>query len=169
MHSKNEWGKLKKVIVGHAHNATVPEIDISLRHINYADVKDELTIPAGKYPQIVVDEANEDLTTFVNFLEKEGVDVVRPDITDCNYYNYCPRDSVIVYKDKAIATPMPLRARRNEYKAYEKHLENVNAFDIMRSDELYNPNCLGSFCVAAFIFSSLSQRRFASRFLSAFQ
>ncbi len=89
------------------------------------------------------DEANEDLTTFVNFLEKEGVDVVRPDITDCNYYNYCPRDSVIVYKDKAIATPMPLRARRNEYKAYEKHLENVNAFDIMRSDELYNPNCLG--------------------------
>ena len=143
MHSKNEWGKLKKVIVGHAHNATVPEIDISLRHINYADVKDELTIPAGKYPQIVVDEANEDLTTFVNFLEKEGVDVVRPDITDCNYYNYCPRDSVIVYKDKAIATPMPLRARRNEYQAYERHLENIHPYDIMRSDELYNPNCLG--------------------------
>jgi N-dimethylarginine dimethylaminohydrolase len=137
MHSKNEWGKLNKVIVGHAHNATVPEIDISLRHINYADVKDELTIPAGKYPQIVVDEANEDLTTFVNFLEKEGVDVVRPDITDCNYYNYCPRDSVIVYKDKAIATPMPLRARRNEYQAYERHLENIHPYDIMRSDELY--------------------------------
>ena len=107
MHSKNEWGKLNKVVVGHATNARVPERDISLRHINYADVKDELNIPSGRYPQIVVDEANEDLTTFVDFLEKEGVEVVRPNVTDCNYYNYCPRDSVIVYKDNAIPPPLP--------------------------------------------------------------
>ena len=70
---------------------------------NYADVVDELDIPTGKYPQIVVDEANEDLETFADFLKNEGAEVVRPDITDCKYYNYCPRDSVIVYKDKAIA------------------------------------------------------------------
>ena len=38
MHSQNEWGQLRKVVVGHAHNARVPEIDTSLRHINYADV-----------------------------------------------------------------------------------------------------------------------------------
>lgn len=143
MYSKNEWGQLRKVVVGHAHNARVPEVDISLRHINYADVKDELDIPSGRYPQIVVDEANEDLETFANFLKKEGVDVVRPDITDCTYYNYCPRDSVIVYKDKSIATPMPLRARRNEYQAMERHLENLHPYDIIRSDDLYNTNCLG--------------------------
>ncbi len=143
MYSKNEWGQLRKVVVGHAHNARVPEIDTSLRHINYADVEDELTIPSGTYPQIVIDEANEDLETFVDFLEKESVEVVRPNITDCNYYNYCPRDSVIVYKDKAIATPMPLRARRNEYQAYEHHLENLHPYDIIRSDALYNTNCLG--------------------------
>ena len=71
------------------------------------------------------------------------MDVVRPDITDCNYYNYCPRDSVIIYKDKAIATPMPLKARRNEYQAYERHLENVHPYDIIRSDALYNTKCLG--------------------------
>tara|TARA_Y100000389_G_scaffold134887_1_gene132373 strand:+ start:7123 stop:8118 length:996 start_codon:yes stop_codon:yes gene_type:complete len=143
MYSKNEWGKLKKVVVGIADNARIPEVDTSLRHINYADVTDELDIPTGKYPQIVVDEANEDLETFADFLRNEGAEVVRPDITDCNYYNYCPRDSVIVYKDKAIATPMPLRARRNEYQAYERHLENVHPYDIIRSDDLYNTNCLG--------------------------
>lgn len=143
MYSKNEWGQLRKIVVGHAHNARVPEIDTSLRHINYADVKDELQIPTGQYPQIVIDEANEDLEKFVDFLEKERVEVVRPDITECSYYNYCPRDSVIVYKDKAIATPMPLRARRNEYKAYEHHLENLHPYDIIRNDELYNTKCLG--------------------------
>ena len=143
MHSQNEWGQLRKVVVGHAHNARVPEIDTSLRHINYADVEDELTIPSGVYPQIVLDEANEDLETFVDFLEKESVEVVRPNVTDCNYYNYCPRDSVIVYKDQAIATPMPLRARRNEYQSYEHHLENLHPYDIIRSDALYNTKCLG--------------------------
>jgi len=50
MYSKNEWGKLKKVVVGIADNAQIPKVDASLRHINYADVKDELDIPTGKYP-----------------------------------------------------------------------------------------------------------------------
>ena len=40
MYSKNEWGQLRKIVVGHAHNARVPKVDVSLRHINYADVKD---------------------------------------------------------------------------------------------------------------------------------
>ena len=54
------------------------KIDQVLRHINYADVEDELDIPTGKYPQIVVDEANEDLETFADFLRKKA-EVVRPD------------------------------------------------------------------------------------------
>ena len=72
MYSKNEWGQLKKVVVGIADNARIPEVDASLRHINYADVTDELDIPTGKYPQIVVDEANEDLETFADFLRSES-------------------------------------------------------------------------------------------------
>jgi len=136
-------GSVKKSRSGSCHKCSGTEIDTSLRHINYADVEDELTIPSGVYPQIVIDEANEDLETFVDFLEKESVEVVRPDVTECNYYNYCPRDSVLVYKDKSIATPMPLRARRNEYQAYEHHLENLHPYDIIRSDALYNTKCLG--------------------------
>ena len=55
--SYNEWDKLKKVIVGIADNAQVPDIDISLRCVNYADKTDETEIIKGKYPQEVVTDA----------------------------------------------------------------------------------------------------------------
>ena len=70
--SKNEWGQLKKVIVGIADNAKIPiDIDISLRCVNFADKTDESEIQKGSYPQQVIDEANEDLEVFVNFLKGE--------------------------------------------------------------------------------------------------
>ena len=45
MKSQNELDKLKKVIVGVADYARVPEVDLSVRTINYADRKDLSTIP----------------------------------------------------------------------------------------------------------------------------
>ena len=42
--SFNEWDQLKKVIVGVADNAQVPDIDISLRCVNYADKVNEAEI-----------------------------------------------------------------------------------------------------------------------------
>ena len=56
MGSKNEWGQLRKVIVGHAEGARVPEMDRSLRLINYADRDDVSDVPCGLYPQQVIDE-----------------------------------------------------------------------------------------------------------------
>ena len=38
MNSINEWGQLKKVVVGVADHATIPPLDISLRTVNYADL-----------------------------------------------------------------------------------------------------------------------------------
>lgn len=148
MLSKNEWDPLKSVIVGIADGARIPDLDISLRTINYADKKDESTIPHGLYPQQVIDEANEDLEVFCNFLRKENVHVVRPDKNIVpNYYNYCPRDSVLVHDDLILATPQPLRARNDEYLAMESHFKKLNARYVAapckRSDALYNLDCLG--------------------------
>ena len=152
MLSKNEWDPLKKVIVGIADNATIPELDISLRLINYADVKDESKIPQGLYPQQVIDEANEDLEIFCDFLRKENIEVVRPDkhITP-NYYNYCPRDSVLVHDNLILATPQPLRCRASEYLAMHHIFETYSNYDIsyiskpiLRHDNLYNLNCIGN-------------------------
>ena len=76
MKSTNEWDPLKKVIVGVADYARIPEMDKSLRHINYADRQDVSDVISGLYPKQVIDEANEDLENFVNFLKVCGVEVV---------------------------------------------------------------------------------------------
>lgn len=111
-YATNEWGKLKRIIVGTATGAQVPPLDDSLRYVNYADVQDISTIESGPYPQQVVDEANEDLETFVQFLEGEGVQVERPQpVSPVHYYDYCPRDIVFVHGKHAISTPMPIKAR----------------------------------------------------------
>jgi N-dimethylarginine dimethylaminohydrolase len=144
MYSKNEWDTLKKVVVGIADYAKVPEIDISLRTINYADVQDETSINSGLYPRQVVDEANEDLEIFSNFLRTQGVEVVRPTPSaDCEYYNYCPRDNVVVHDNLALATPMPLISRKNEYLAFAHHLTNIKNIPCSYNDNLYNVKCLG--------------------------
>jgi N-dimethylarginine dimethylaminohydrolase len=149
--SKNEWDPLKKVIVGTATDARIPEMDLSLKVINYADNNSSRVPKAGLYPQQVIDEANEDLEIFCNFLKNQGVEVLRPDSTHVpGYYNYCPRDSVLVHDNLILATPQPLRARQGEYLAMEQHflkLQKAGAKYIVaqakRTDDLYNQTCLG--------------------------
>lgn len=142
MNSKNEWDKLKKVIVGVADYATIPEMDKSLRTINYAGEIDVSEIKHGPYPKQVIDEANEDLEVFCNFLVGEGVEVVRPKREPTKYYNYCPRDSVFVHGDFAIATPQPLRSRLGNWRSFSHH---VNAVEVPCAyhDDLYNLDCVG--------------------------
>jgi N-dimethylarginine dimethylaminohydrolase len=148
MLSKNEWDELKTVIVGIADDATIPFLDPSLRVVNYADIKHSYRIPSGNYPKQVIDEANEDLNIFSDFLKSCNVEVLRPDVNvKPRYYNYCPRDSVLVHDDTIIATPMPLRARQNEYKALLPALSQYG--DVLvprftRDNSLYNSKCLGN-------------------------
>ena len=143
MKSQNEWGELKKVVVRVADHAIVPEIDLSVRTINYADRKDITDISVGSYPQQVIDEANEDLEVFVNFLQRQNVEVIRPNRLETDYYNFCPRDVIFTHKDISIATPMPLRCRRDAWKPFSEILD----FEVIScdySDELYNLECVGN-------------------------
>jgi len=142
MKSQNEWDKLKKVIVGVADYARVPEIDLSVRTINYADREDISDIPVGLYPQKVINEANEDLEILVNFLKKENIEVVRPEKSITEYYNFCPRDVIFTHKDLTIATPMPLRCRRDAWKPLSKLLDNLIVISCEYKNELYNENCI---------------------------
>lgn len=147
MLSKNEWDTLKTVIVGIADDAKIPPLDVSLRTVNYADVKDHSKIPSGNYPQQVIDEANEDLEILSEFLVKQGVHVLRPDKKIVpEYYNYCPRDTVLIHDDLVLAAPMALSARREEWKASKQHLLACNSIVVAPqpdNDALYNRDCLG--------------------------
>jgi glycine amidinotransferase len=143
MKSQNEWDKLKKVIVGVADYARVPEVDLSVRTINYADREDVSDVPVGLYPQQVIDEANEDLETFVEFLLGEGVEVVRPERTPTEYYNFCPRDVIFTHKDLTVATPMPLECRKDAWKPLLDPLGSTIIVPCKHKEELYNKNCVG--------------------------
>jgi glycine amidinotransferase len=142
MKSRNEWGKLKKVIVGVSDYATIPKMDRSLRLINYADKIDVSKIPFGSYPQKVIEEANEDLEIFVKFLKSQNVEVLRPKKEKTTFYNYCPRDCVFVHGNLELATPMPLKSRKDNWKSYSHHLENPISIGCTYEDELYNEKCL---------------------------
>ena len=155
MLASNEWGKLKKVIVGVADHAVMPPVDTSSRTINYAGVKpkkklfgygDEeyLPIKVGAFPEQVIDEANEDLEVFVKFLEGEGVEVVRPKREPTTYYNYCPRDCVFVHRNLSLATPMPLRSRRGNWRAMKHCLPETVEIPCSYIEELYNEDCIGN-------------------------
>lgn len=153
MLSCNEWDKLDTVVVGIADDARIPEVDISLRTVNYADKKHLRSIPQGMYPAQVIDEANEDLEKFCNFLKSESVNVLRPDKTFVpKYYNYCPRDTVLVHDNLILATPNALRARAHEYLAMESILSNYGSITVSRfeqADTLYNTGCIGNSRVLA--------------------
>ena len=143
MKSQNEWDPLKKVIVGVADYATVPEVDLSVRTINYADRKDISGVPVGPYPQQDIDEANEDLEVLVDFLSDLGVEVIRPSRTPTDYYNFCPRDVIFTHKDFTMVTPMPLQCRKDAWKPLIDLLDTTIIVPCKHQDALYNGSCVG--------------------------
>lgn len=148
-YSSNEWSQLQEVIVGTATGACVPDIDKSIRLVNYADQKSIDHITVGPYPKQVIEEANEDLENFCDFLRKQNIRVHRPSLDrQPEYYNYCPRDNVLILKDKVIECPITIRARKHESKNLRPifHKLGIMTHELIaeRTDESYNDLCLTS-------------------------
>lgn len=146
MYSRNEYSRLKKVLVGDATGSKVPNIDISARCVNYSDkLLDTDVPPAGPYPKQVIDQANEDIEIFINFLEKENIAVCRPNNDyDPDYSKFCPRDTIFVHGEHSLFAPMAIRARQHEHKAYSHVLNDTKQFEITRNNNLYNKQCVGN-------------------------
>lgn len=148
MLSKNEWGPLKSVIVGIADDAKIPPTNIGLRCVNYADLtfSEYLMVKHGRYPDQVIEEANEDLERLCNFLRGEDIHVIRPGSNDPEYYNYCPRDTVLVHDDVILATPMALSSRRDEWRANKQYfpLDKLVVAPKPEHTDTYNSGCLGN-------------------------
>jgi hypothetical protein len=148
MLSKNEWDPLKSVIVGIADNAKIPQSNIGLRTVNYADLtfSEYLQVKHGRYPEQVIEEANEDLERLCQFLRDEDIHVGRPTRSDPEYYNYCPRDTVLIHDDLILATPMALSSRRDEWRASKSYfdLDKLVVAPKPESTNTYNSGCLGN-------------------------
>lgn len=142
--TKNEWSQLKRVIVGISDQSKIPTIDLSMRTINYADKNSIDDVIIGEYPKQVIEESSEDLEIFCNFLKSENIEVLRPEKNNPKYYNYCPRDSVFIHGKLTLSAPMPIKARKNEWKSFKKYLNNPISIECCYEKELYNINCINS-------------------------
>ena len=131
--SCNEWDPLEEVIVGNPLKARYPTPDLSTQVAEFPDRSLE-EIPRGPFPQWVIDETEEDLNDFQKLLEQAGVTVQRPDTwphdatfstinwESQGYYNYCPRDIMMVVGDQIIETPNVIRSRAQETYSYRRLL-----------------------------------------------
>jgi N-dimethylarginine dimethylaminohydrolase len=137
--SCNEWDPLEEVIVGNPLRARFPFADPSTRLAEYPD-RPVSEIPQGPFPDWIIEETEEDLNAFVEVLEEQGVTVKRPETwpheqkfstvhwESEGYYNYCPRDILLVIGDQIIETPNVIRSRSQESFSYRKMLlEYMNA------------------------------------------
>ena len=127
--SCNEWDQLEEVIVGNPLKARFPTPDLSTQLAEFPD-RPLTEIPRGPFPQWIIEETEEDLNEFVGTLEGLGITVKRPDTwphdatfstinwQSQGYYNYCPRDILLVIGDHIIETPNVIRSRAQETFSY---------------------------------------------------
>jgi N-dimethylarginine dimethylaminohydrolase len=131
--SCNEWDQLEEVIVGNPLRAQFPPADPSTQIAEYPGRPLD-KIPQGPFSQQIIEETEEDLNDFVSVLEKSGITVKRPDTWPHDakfstihwesegYYNYCPRDIMLVIGDQIIETPNVIRSRSQETFSYRSIL-----------------------------------------------
>ena len=131
--SCNEWDQLEEVIIGNPLNARFPTADLSAQLAEFPD-RPVAEIPRGPFPQQIIEETQEDLDGFVKILEGLGVAVKRPQTWPHDakfstihweaqgYYNYCPRDVLLVIGDHIIETPNVIRSRAQETFSYRSLL-----------------------------------------------
>lgn len=129
--SCNEWDPLEEVIVGNPLGARFPTADPSTRVAEFPDRALE-DLPRGPFPQRIIEETEEDLDAFVTVLTKLGVTVKRPETWPHEatfstihwraqgFYNYCPRDILLVVGDQIIETPNVIRSRTQENFSYRR-------------------------------------------------
>lgn len=140
----NEWGKVKKVIVGIADKSQFCPPCPGNRHINWAEYSNDWQIPYGQFSQTIIDEANEDLENLANVYKQFGAEVIRPKFNDSvqNYqYLYCPRDFITKIHNKTIASPMSVNGRKDEIKSLNIQID-YNMSTQMFNDRDYNNDCI---------------------------
>jgi glycine amidinotransferase/scyllo-inosamine-4-phosphate amidinotransferase 1 len=120
--SYNEYGTLKRIVVGDAAHANWPTRDPVFSLEAKRTMWKHTPLPQGPVSEHIIREANQDLQGLCSILTAHGVEVVRPSIFDFQthdgLYNYCPRDRFIVHGSTIIDPAMMYPCRDQEYQCY---------------------------------------------------
>ena len=121
--TKNEYGKLKSVLVGSAENMSWPtddnEFNRAISRSTYPG-----TLIKGQVPEQIIKEATEDLNRLCEEMQGRGIDVYRP-TTGAPHWSYSARDIILTVGDLVIQCPTPFTSRKNELQLYP-FLENAD-------------------------------------------
>jgi len=139
VNSWNEWDPLEEVVVGTCQGAAslaMEPVLVNLLGQSYAELArkgfSDSAIGNGKaYNRNSILAAEQQLDNFVRVLENEGITVRRPDVLDhalpiktpdfevpVGNSATCPRDTVIVFGNEIVESPMSIRGRFFEYRPY---------------------------------------------------
>jgi scyllo-inosamine-4-phosphate amidinotransferase 1 len=125
----NEWDSLRHVMVGDATWANWPATDPVFAQESNKTTWHETPVPVGAVPQHIIDETNEDLEILVNTFEMLGITVSRPDPRNFQqhdgFYNYCPRDRLLIYGSTVIDPAMMYPSRDQEIECYRSVLSSA--------------------------------------------
>jgi scyllo-inosamine-4-phosphate amidinotransferase 1 len=139
----NEWGRLRRVVVGDATWANWPINDLVYRREAKNSAWSETPAPMGPVPQWIIDETNEDLSELCAVLTQHGAEVVRPTARNFQQYdglyNYCPRDRFLIWGDTVVDPAMLYPCRDQEYECYTDILADARRIINMPRD---GQNCV---------------------------
>tara|TARA_B100001094_G_scaffold326378_1_gene382400 strand:- start:1610 stop:2521 length:912 start_codon:yes stop_codon:yes gene_type:complete len=114
--TKNEYGALKSILVGSVDNFAWPigdkEFDSAIDRSTY-----EVALDRGPVAQTVINEAREDLDRLCETLQKQGVQVIRPQI-EKSTWAYSARDIILAVGNTVIECPTPFSSRSRELDLY---------------------------------------------------
>ncbi len=133
-----EWDPLEEVIVGIMDDIRVPDWDTGLKAIIPKETSGFFREYSGqRFPEELVVKARQEVNTFAEILQAEGIRVRRPDesnhhqpivtphfTTGGTFYSAMPRDCLFAIGKKIIEVPMSWRSRYFETFAFRSILND---------------------------------------------
>ena len=130
--SGNEWNTLRSVVVGSALHANWPSADPVFSKESEKTSWTATPVPSGAVPDWIINETEEDLQGLVEIFQTAGVEVHRPNTIDFvehqGFYNYCPRDRLLVANDVIVDPAMMYPCRDLELEAYRRIVDSADRY-----------------------------------------
>jgi len=129
VHSTNEYGKLKSVVLGRPDNAVYPQGDRYYTQWIVGNNKYKKT--DATIPEDVIKDSADDLFAIKDLLEDEDITIYRPEITNhetmhvddrfetTGFNSWNSRDFLFTLDNLVIECPVPFSSKRRESVAYQ--------------------------------------------------
>lgn len=117
MSANNEWSSLQSAIVGRATNSCFPnEPARTIAAVMPRKYRSSFR-PHHPFPRDIIEEADKELDQLVSILQREGVQVYRPEVVDWlevgGYASSMPRDGLMTVGHHVIESRFAWRCRRD--------------------------------------------------------